>query len=101
MSLASFCCLELHVGQGNFRLGHGLCFITFAIECLGNSLIYPLGSNSEVVGVEPPLFHSLIENCRIARLSHWLDTRARRVPPKKASFGAPVSSRFRFDGAKF
>ena len=42
------------------------------------------------------------EKCwRTARLRHWLDTRARRVPPNNASLGAPVSSRFRFEGAKF
>ena len=39
--------------------------------------------------------------CRIERLRHWLDTRALRVPPKRASLGAPVSSLFRLDGAKF
>src|SRR3990167_2185787 len=37
----------------------------------------------------------------MARLKHWLLTRARRWPPNNASLGAPVSSRLRLDGAKF
>lgn len=38
---------------------------------------------------------------RMNRFWHWLEMRARIRPPKTADFGAPTSSRFGFDGARF
>src|SRR5581483_4570757 len=45
-----------------------------------------------------PASRSLV---RMARFRHWLEIRARRAAPNMHSLGAPVSSRFKFDGAKF
>src|SRR5574341_1959447 len=51
--------------------------------------------------VPAPTVSEKLGAVRMARLRHCDEMRARRAPPKTQSLGLLVSSRFRFDGAKF